>query len=554
MQIGIAQFLGIFLVLVPSFILGGIHRTHVNIFWLVVFVTIIYFACVEISPKHGVMESAERLERYRTALSFLILADMAIILGVIGLSGGIFKSHLGFVLLLIPVSVAFVRGGGATLLGTAAIVLGIVGLETYAISTGRSEIAPSTICATFLQRLSTGTRGIPFDKADASGADPVLYGIAYAVGIGISILISVYQSRLSSGRTIPDHIQHQVSSELSDPLNLTPAARSHLEKAVARAYHRMSRLVSRTAMPEIHCSVVHPLEDVVFQAYLLASPGRFKTEERLFFQQSAMDCAAEMVFAVHWLDDAFDRFGYPGIPDSGGEAVKTEFQKTTYDIGKFYSPYGINRVLSAVKGESRFALFRWRPYPKRPWDAGVELGLMRVVLAGFIQHGTPAQRAGAISSLRASLDSLVRDAELRKQLASANAEFLWGISKTDMPLVLGMFWSPKSISALPEGSIVLDALFMPLLIWHDLEEEIKREGVPKVAFDGTIPLREGVADAVKTATELIESAEEHAVFDSRAWKAVKPILQIVFNLWQPRMPKDEIHDRYRRQVRKRLES
>ena len=298
----------------------------------------------------------------------------------------------------------------------------------------------------------------------------------------------------------------------------------------------MSRVASLTSIPEIHCSVVHPLNDVVFQAYVLATPGRYETCKRSAFSKSSMQRAAEMVFGVHWLDDAFDYLGYHLLKDKSGTTLKIQ-TATTNLIAEFYHGYGIGRMLRKIKG---------RVVSKPPWIEGVELGLMRVILGGFIQRGDSSQRQDAIGKFRNDTDKLIKNTDLKKLFAQTNVAFLWGISKTDMPLVMGMFWNPKTDPDLEEKSFVMDTLFMPLLVWHDLEEEIKREHVPRSGFDQKSNMRKEIVAAGRHSVEiLMYCCKTHCAFQDKTWTAIKPIFKLVFHAFEGCMPQDEVHKQYR---------
>ena len=171
---------------------------------------------------------------------------------------------------------------------------------------------------------------------------------------------------------------------------------------------------------------------------------------------------------------------------------------------------------------------------------------MRVILGGFIQRGDSSQRQDAIGKFRNDTDKLIKNTDLKKLFAQTNVAFLWGISKTDMPLVMGMFWNPKTDPDLEEKSFVMDTLFMPLLVWHDLEEEIKREHVPRSGFDQKSNMRKEIVAAGRHSVEiLMYCCKTHCAFQDKTWTAIKPIFKLVFHAFEGCMPQDEVHKQYR---------
>jgi len=123
--------------------------------------------------------------------------------------------------------------------------------------------------------------------------------------------------------------------------------------------------------------------------------------------------AAEIVFAVHWVDDAFDYLEFHQHENTSGDRIDIATADTRA-VGRFYSPHGLNRMLSAIKGESRFRALRWADLGKPPWTAGVEAGLMRVILGGFVQRGDAGQKRAAIERLRVETDTFIADAVKRQ--------------------------------------------------------------------------------------------------------------------------------------------
>lgn len=554
-QIFATQIAGALLILVPSLIMRGGHLTHVNLAWCVGGVTALYYAYVCLPEFLHVVHSEEKLDRYRRGLGFLAVCDTAVILGAIGLSGGIYKSHLGFVLLLIPATVALTRGWGATLQAVSLIILAIVAGETYGLATDHKSLVPSQWGANFFQWIF-GFFDAHFDITDPTDpkiTPPGRYAAAYAFGVGVGILLTLFQSFLSSGKTFPDRLRMEIEDMIERPLRMTIPEYKALSRSVAKAYHRMSRIASRTSMPEIHSSVVHPLDDVVLQAYILASPGLMGRHGVATLNRRSMRKAAEMVFGVHWLDDAFDYLGFP--QHSARIRGSLDITKASCrEIGRFYSPHGINRMVCAIKGEPRLAVLRWATRGRPPWEAGVEMGLLRVMLGGFFQHTDPKQKQDAVARVRNDTLALINDRELQSLFKASNTAFLWGITKTDMPLVVGMFWDESDNPNLTEISFVLDTLFMPLLVWHDFEQELIREQIPMGGFDGTGDIRNELREATATAYRILSHARAHPAFTGTVWTAVSPILQLIYSNYGHHMPNEDPYNQYRHFIKNMIEA
>lgn len=535
-QILVAQGTGLLLILVPVIVLGQ-HYISLAFFAIpVLLATLLFFAAVyfdklpgtrrlgalkarclralhflDTSPPVGsLISSAERLNRYRALLLLLVMADVAIILGAIGLTKGVVGSHLSFVLLLIPGVLGIINRGGKTLLwvgvGIAALALLDACLPqnfapSFVIAQGWLWIAP------FLE---------PLDPAQSKQ-----FPLAVALGLLVGIAATLYQSYISAGAILPVHVKSRVMKFIPvDLLGDRELRKSHVA-SVDRAYKRMSRVVARTNIPELHCSEVHPLTDVVFHAYILALPGT------LMRSGDAAQRAAEMTFGSHWLDDMVDCLGYHEMLGRECAAINSLDLKTadSETIAKAFSPYGIHRVLAAVRGPTGW--FSRLAFGGRTWPEGVEAGLVRVFCGGFIQRGTD-QSKDAVERIRSeALADCGND--LRGLLSQQNTVFWWSISKTAMPLVLGTYWSPTDFPQLWRLSLLIDIAMFPILVHHDLDEEERREEVPKIGFDGKkgknldTELRDAVNGAEKAMKVALSEIPAAAI-----WQYMRPVMQLAY--------------------------
>lgn len=518
LQIIVAQLGAILITVVPSAILGGEFYKHIWACTLLVLVGILYFGFVysykfqrKVTP-----QSALLLQRYRGALGFLIFIDCIIILGQVGLSGGIIRSQTGFVLLLVPAMVSFIRGGGKTFLWTSIGIMVAVIWEVVAEVNGASTFALSFLLGDFLQNI--------FHFANLQVVNnPELqprYPWAYSAGFLIGIIATILQDRLATGRSIPDSVRQGCSDKIRKFFaHIEDGKWKDLENSVEAAHKKAHRLILLTNEPELHMSVVHPMDDTVCQALLLASPGLG------FPNTHKMRQAAEMVFESHWLDDMFDHIGYGKIAD-----IKLE-SSSSIQIANAFSPYGLKRVVERIKRVGQ-------------WSDGTEIGLTRVILAGFVQSGNDSQRKVATKRIRENMLTMTADfPAFVPILEKANTVFYWGTSKTAMPLIVGSFWDEKT-EHLGARCVLLDSLLMPLLVWHDLKEEIERETVAAECWDGGT-IYEQLEAATQSATQIINAGNNVLLLNGPVWKAFKPIAETVYKLFQSRLPNSDSYTAYK---------
>jgi hypothetical protein len=448
---------------------------------------------------------------------------------MIGLSGGIKGSHLIFVLGLIPPMVGYVRGGGRTMTSASIGIVVIICLEMFGERYGHTEVMPSFWCSTLIQ--------LTFGLKPSDASQSIDFPIACGVGLLGGIFLSLIQSHLSISGAIPDQIVSKSYSLLRKTIR-DPAKLDTLVACVQQAFKKVGRIVSLTNVPELHCSEVHPLRDVVFQALVLALPG-VKINN-----PTATRRVAEMVFAIHWLDDMFDHLGYAALATDNGTSIDISTIKMN-QISNFYHPYGISRIVRLIKGNLLWS------YERAKWQDGIDSGLLRVVLAGFIHSGN-RMMVESTKRLKSEIKKIVTDENLLKKLETANTAFCWGVSKTDMPLVLGMYWNPKKIPDIGNRSLILDSLFMPLLVWHNLSEEIRREKLPRDGFDkkNNIKLRQEIANAVRLCLSIIKDKEDEILSWAEMWPSMKEVLKLVNDLYSPALPQEPIYNEYQQYIRK----
>jgi hypothetical protein len=509
-QILAAQIAGLLLIIVPAVWIGHQSKEYALLAFPVAGVTALYFALIyrDRLQRRRILSFAERIQRYRAHLGWLIGVDAVFCLGLIGLSGGFPDSHLSFVFLLIPASVGFIRSGGTTLRTTVLVVIVIIVLEC-------TWHFPSTPIGHFFALFGL----VPFDSQQSPN-----YPFVVAFGLIVGVLLTWYQSFVVAGSSLPDRIM----SATVDTLRNAGVEREILEALtdrVSKAYHHMSRTISLTNEPDMHCSVVHPLEDVVFQAYALAMPPKTLCAD----VGVGMQAAAEVTFAAHWLDDAFDCLGYDRLTED--ETHARPFNIETIDtngLAEYYHPYGIRRIMLEIKARTR-------------WAQGSEIGLMRIVCGGFIQSFAGRHRIAAAARIRNDTRSALIDGSLSNAIRQANIAFLWGITKSDMPLVLSMYLTGDA--HLHGAGLVLDALFMPLLVWHDLETEILRESVSEEGFEGH-GIRQELEAAAALAVKCISIGRETGLNREAPVKAMRPVLELAFRQYSNRVPKGGNYDDY----------
>ena len=296
-QVLLAQIAGIFMILSTSLILSGTFLKHA---WSCIFVasaTLLYYLASYILFSKE-LDSATLLDRLRKYLGALVLFDLAVVLGLIGLSGGLSKSHLTFILVLMPTILALIRGGGRTIFSICFIIFAAVLFEFLANLFKTPALSP-------IPWISVPFSYFGFLPSD-NPQDLPRYPYAISVGIFFGIVLAWIQSRYASGETLPDDALWRVIDQHPNGLD-DVLAESRLRKVLAQSYHKASRIVSLTNHPDIHCSLVHPIDDLIFEAYILTLPAY------RFSGTKVASLMANMVFAIHWLDDLVDGLGYHDI-------------------------------------------------------------------------------------------------------------------------------------------------------------------------------------------------------------------------------------------------
>ncbi|MFZ1218845.1 MAG: hypothetical protein WAO00_06090 [Chthoniobacterales bacterium] len=510
-QIIAAQSAGFALIVVPAFLIGNQAKEYSILVVPIALITFIYFGLIYRDKlfRRRIPSFADRIQRYRSYLGGLIAADAIMCLGLIGLSGGFPDSHLTFVFLLIPCSVAFIRGGGRTLRYTVLAVIAIVITET-------AWQFPSSLIGEVFKR---------WGLTPVASRTSALYPVAVAFGIIIGVVLAWYQSFVAAGSSLSERMITGIVDGLrAAQLDLETV--QALTSSVSKAYHHMSRTISLTNEPAVHCSLVHPLDDVVFQAYALAIPAKALVKNA----GATMQAAAEVTFAAHWLDDAFDCLGYDRL--TADHTSSREFDIRTMDtnaLAEYYHPYGIRRVLVEIKARTH-------------WAEGSESGLMRIICGGFIQGLEGKHRTAAVARVRSDVLRGISDKDLALVIERANEAFLWGITKSDMPLVLSIYLTGDH--RVHAASVVLDALFMPLLVWHDLETELSRESVPMEGFENK-GIKEELDEAVGLAVSCIEMELNHRRIDETISRAMRPVFELVYYQYDARLPRGGHYENYR---------
>lgn len=210
------------------------------------------------------------------------------------------------------------------------------------------------------------------------------------------------------------------------------------------------------------------------------------------------------------------------------------------DIGRMFRPHGVERIIKSITNA------------KSSWPLGVNLGIMRVIMGGIIQRTTNEKlRDDAIRRCKQDIQQIVKDEKLDKILTNISPVFLWSISKTDMPLVLGMFTNPVQTQHLGSISLALDALLMPLLVWHDFEEEVRREHVGRSHFHKSSDMIEDIKQAVNEANEILTEKLE-LLLQSKIWAEMSVTVKYVFKEFGDRLPDDESYKCYRKILEKAI--
>ncbi len=523
-QVLIAQLIGLCIIVIPSLLLGGIFRKHACSGVFVVIATSVYFYAAYWNKP----DSVKLLNRLRAFLGALVFFDLAIMLGLIGLSGGLANSHLTFVLALIPPILALVRGGGRTTISICVAIIIAVSLDigaTY-FSKFPALLSPTFLFSVLFQNIRL------FQPSDPSN----LYYYPYVISLGIFLgtVLALIQSYFASGDTLPEDVLYRVIERQQNRLD-DVREESYLLKVLAKSYHKASSIVSRTNHPDIHCSLVHPIDDLIFEAYILAlSAYQFSDIKVPRKRRKAAKQMANMVFAIHWLDDLFDGLGYHAFFEVGQNTPSVDMMKINLkDIGRKFRPHGVKRIIKFITDKSS-------------WPEGVNSGIMRVIIGGIIQRTADANlKDSAIRRCKYDIQQIVKDDKLNKMLENISPVFLWSISKTNMPLVLGIFTNQEQTQNLGSISLVLDALLMPLLVWHDFEEEVRREHVGISQIDKFNNMIEGIKQAVNEANEILEEKLE-LIYQSNIYEVMRLMVKGVFDEFSDRLPpNEECYKKYR---------
>ena len=155
------------------------------------------------------MPAATLHKRYRSNLVWLIGLDTCLILVVIGLTGGIVESHVGFVLLVVPAVVAFVRGASQTLLVTS-IVIGIVIIwETHWIHEPSFLQPPSEWFAWCFKEFF---KMFHVKLLSAKASQNHLAAVAYGFGMCVGIILTLVQDFFTVKRSLPDRLKNESTS------------------------------------------------------------------------------------------------------------------------------------------------------------------------------------------------------------------------------------------------------------------------------------------------------------------------------------------------------
>ncbi len=251
-----------------------------------------------------------------------------------------------------------------------------------------------------------------------------------------------------------------------------------------------------------------------------------------------------MVYGIHWLDDLIDSLDYHKLLFENGKKTRFDIlQAGTKDVADMFRPYGVGRMLRSISGRHGIWLRLVHGSPR--WRDGVEMGLMRVICGGLIQRSEGRIRKQAVKRVRKDVHDNMSDQQIQGMLSSQNTAFWWGLSKTAMPLVLGMFWEPADDPRLFQKSIMLDVTLMPLLVWHNLEEEIRRGEVKKAGFEGK-GIGHEVASAVKGSVKIAEKylSEIPRWNGVGVWDSMKPVLKATYDEMRQNLPKDHTYEEY----------
>lgn len=166
---------------------------------------------------------------------------------------------------------------------------------------------------------------------------------------------------------------------------------------------------------------------------------------------------------------------------------------------------------------------------------------MRTILSGIIQKGGSTYLSISVNRIMNDFEKLIDDSnhalgkDLKDILHLANTAFFWGSGKTSMPFVFGMFWNPRDIKELGYISVICDALFWPMLVFHNLNEEIANEKIPLKGFDGHGIYTE-VTKAVLTVNKILNQSHSNNLLNSFIWKKIEPILLMVSELYLNKVP------------------
>ena len=324
-QVLAAQFFGFLLLIIPTiflpntFILIGLIGGAMVVVYTVVFACIWYrdFACrlyKEYIPPRL------RLDHIRNSLGWLVCIDSAVILILIGLTGGVAHSHLTGVLLLIPCVMSIVAVKPRHFIYIAC-TLGAILLSTLLtgfFSYGKINFDPLVLLCGKL----------PVFCGKSSEQEGYLCAVSMVAFLSVMLIflerlvikLKLFTDKWSFNEIVSLQPNHEYDSFLADDVN--------------RGFRRYRRYLEDTNIPDPHISLVHNPQAAFSQAYILAYPsyqvGRRNDAEDVAF----------VTFASHWIDDIFDghytKEILDGVPEEEMHPGALKFYKENrLEIGSF---------------------------------------------------------------------------------------------------------------------------------------------------------------------------------------------------------------------------
>lgn len=212
---------------------------------------------------------------------------------------------------------------------------------------------------------------------------------------------------------------------------------TELQAAVRDGYATYQESLRDFGLPETPSSVLHGIDDVHAQARILAAAASDATEQRL---------KAQMTYASHFIDDAFDR---ADIPEH-----RHLFRLQHLDIKRFADRAG-------ALGDFCHHFCQLVPNPEAAYK-----GLERIALSGLINDPACAgERSALLESYLAK-----SAAGLAPELAAAIAELHPEVYSLTAKTVQEIALSPEPVfnANLAEG---WSLVFAPALLRHDEQQE-----------------------------------------------------------------------------------